>query len=411
MSRKRRRRLSVAVALTALAAGGIWLAAPGGGDEITEWVEVRRGDLVIGIEVTGKLRAVDTSSLGPPPLRDYWEFKIAHMAPEGQEVEAGTPVVSFDTSDLRQRLLQQRAEADQARKQIEKTEKTLAMTRRQSLLQLDEARARQRKSQLKVDVPPELSEDRELSLARLDKELADTEVEHLTRRLEASDRSAAAQLAALRAQLERAEQKVAQLTEAIEQMARKAPRAGTVIYVTDWNDQKKKVGDTCWKNQSVVEVPDLSRMKAEGEVDEADAGLLREGQPVAVRLDAHPDVEFEGRVSSIWKTVQQKSWRNPLKVAKLEILLDETDTMRMRPGMRFRGEVEAERIVDALLLPVGAVRADDGSPRVARRAFSGVEWVPVELGRRNDRFVEVLGGLMEGDAVALSAESVGENPS
>ena len=374
--------------------------------EAVEWVRVARGDLVIGIDVTGKLRSVNTISLGPPQLREYWEFKIAQMAPEGQEVEAGTPVLGFDTSDLRQRLLQQQAEADQARKQIEKTEKTLAMARRQSLLQLEEAEARLRKAELKIDVPPELSKAKELTLARLDHELATREVEHLRRRLEASDRSAAAQLAMLNAQLERAEQSVGQITDAIEQMVRTAPRAGTVIYVTDWNDNKKKVGDACWRQELVIEVPDLSRMKAEGEVDEADAGLLASGQPVSVRLDAHPDVEFKGSVSSIWRTVQRKSWRNPLKVARLEIDLDETDTERMRPGMRFRGEVVAERIPDALLVPVDAVLADGDKPRVARRGFAGAEWIPVELGRRNARFVEVLSGIEEGDEVALSARAV-----
>jgi multidrug efflux pump subunit AcrA (membrane-fusion protein) len=402
---RRRWRVSWLLGLLALAAAAYFVLADDSGDSV-EWVKVGRGDLVIGVEVTGKLRSVDTSSLGPPQLREYWEFKIAHIAPEGQEVEAGTPVLSFDTSDLRQRLLQQQAEADQARKQIEKTEKTLALERRQSLLQLEEAEARLRKAQLIVDVPEELSKAKELTMARLDHELSTQEVGHLRHRLEASDRSASAQLATLRAQLERAEQSVKQLTEAMEQMVRKSPRAGTVIYVTDWNDNKKKVGDSCWKQEYVIEVPDLSRMKAEGEVDEADAGLLADGQTVSIRLDAHPDVEFKGSVSSIWRTVQRKSWRNPLKVAKLEIDLDETDTERMRPGMRFRGEVVAERIADTLLLPVDSVRADGGKPRVARRTFTGVDWIPVELGRRNDRFVEVLSGVKEGDEVALSARAV-----
>ena len=84
---------------------------------------------MLGVEVTGTLRAIDTSLLGPPQLPQYWEFKIAYMAPEGNEVEPGTPVLGFDTSDLQQQLQRQQAEAAEARKQIEKTQNTLNLTR------------------------------------------------------------------------------------------------------------------------------------------------------------------------------------------------------------------------------------------------------------------------------------------
>jgi multidrug efflux pump subunit AcrA (membrane-fusion protein) len=143
-------------------------------------------------------------------------------------------------------------------------------------------------------------------------------------------------------------------------------------------------------------------MKAMGMVHEADAGRVAEGQRVTLRLDAHPDVEFTGRVASIWRTVQRETWRSPKKVARLEIALDETDTRRMRPGMRYRGTVEVDRVPDALLVDADAVFLEPEGPVVYRRTLVGHEAVPVELGRRNPRRVEVLRGLREGDAVSLT---------
>ena len=97
--------------------------------------------------------------------------------------------------------------------------------------------------------------------------------------------------------------------------ASKAERDGTVIYVRDWNDQKKKVGDACWKGESDPRASGPERMKADGSrCHEADAGRLAEGQRVTLRLDAHPDEEFTGRVASIWRTVQRETWRSPKKV-------------------------------------------------------------------------------------------------
>jgi multidrug efflux pump subunit AcrA (membrane-fusion protein) len=142
-------------------------------------------------------------------------------------------------------------------------------------------------------------------------------------------------------------------------------------------------------------------MKGEGMVDEADAGKLAEGLRVTLRLDAHPDVEFSGSVRSIWTTMRPKSWRSPVKVARLEIALDRTDTQRMRPGMRFRGQVETERVPDALTIPLEAVFLGPDGPLVYRPSFLGARPVAVALGRRSGDRVEVLEGLREGQRVSL----------
>jgi multidrug efflux pump subunit AcrA (membrane-fusion protein) len=331
-----------------------------------------------------------------------WRFKIAQMAPEGEEVAPGTPVLAFDASELEQRLQREMAERDAARKRVEKTEKELALSRRQDLLRQAESEAALGKAELAAESPEEFAAAKDLALVRLDLELARKEVAHLKARLTSTQRSADATLAALRDQYERAEQDVVDTQRDIEQMRVVSEREGTVIYVTDWNDQKKKIGDTCWKGESILELPDLSVMKAVGRVYEADAGRVAEGQRVTLHLDAHPEEEFTGRVASIWRTVQRENWRNPKKVVRLEVELDRTDTRRMRPGMRYRGKIEIDRVVDALLVDSDAVFLEETGPVVYRRTLTGHEAVPVELGRRNDRRVEVLGGLDEGDAVSLS---------
>jgi HlyD family secretion protein len=399
LARIRRRWLLLALVL--LVPAGYWINSAITGEQEVQWTEVERDDLVLSVEVDGTLRAVESSKFGPPQIKYFWEYKIAHLAPEGEEVTKGTPLVAFDTSELEQLLETQQAESDQARKQIERTEKNLDVVKRQDRLRLEEARARLRKAQLKVERPGELSSAQELQIARLDLGLAGNEVAYLEQRLETSERSAEAQLAVLKNQRDEADQRVAEINDAIGQMRIAAPRDGTVIYVTGWRGEKKKVGDTCRANESVLELPDLNKMMAEGQVDEADAGKLAEGQRVTFRLDAHPDQEFSGNVASIWKTVRRKTWRNPLKVAKLEIELDETDTRRMRPGMRFRGKLETERISDALLVPVDAVFLGPEGPLVYRSSLLGHEAVEVKLGRRNEDHVEVLEGLAEGDSVSL----------
>ncbi len=142
-------------------------------------------------------------------------------------------------------------------------------------------------------------------------------------------------------------------------------------------------------------------MEADGEVEEAQAGRVRDGQPIALHLDAHPDHEYHGSVKTISRAVQAKSWRNPLKVVSLTLSLDETDPDKMRPGMRFRGSIEIDRHEDVTLLPVEAVFRVDGETVAYRHGFGGLKTVPVRLGDRNADHVEVIEGLEPGDSVSL----------
>lgn len=379
---------------------GVWLAARGSGAEQGDWVEVRRGDLALGVEVTGTLRAIDTSLLGPPPVNGLWDYKISHLAPEGKEVKAGTPVLGFDTSELERRLEEKSAESASAQKEIEKREIDLTLKRRDDELRLAEAMARQRKAQLKVDRPEDLAAASDLARSRLDLDLATREIGYLQEKLVSERRVADAELASLREKRDRADQRVREIQDAIRRMSVSAPRDGTVIYVSNWRDDKKKVGDSCWRGEKVVEVPDLERMKAQGEVDEADAGKIAVEQRVTLRLDAHPGVEFVGKVKSIWGTVQRKSWNNPLKVVRLDIELESTDRQRMRPGMRFTGTIETGKLANVLVIPAEAVFPTPRGPVTWRETRFGAEEVRLTLGQRTAKEFEVLAGLAAGDRVS-----------
>ena len=408
MSRQRRsgRRWAIA-AVAPLLLGGFWLTGALDSDDELQLVRVVRKDLVLQVDLTGELHSVETRLLGPPPVSGQWNFKISHLEPEGSEVAKGTPVLSFDDSELRTRLERQIAEAEEARKRIERTERSLEVSRGEDELRLAEAEAKLRKIRLKLATPEGLVAPKELEADRLDLEYAELEVRLLTDRLAAARRSAESQLAALRAQRDRAERQTASIRESIEAMVRKAPEGGTVVYVDNWQDEKPAIGDTVWRSQWVVELPDLTHMRAEGQVDESDSGRLAEGQRVLLRLDAHPDVEFSGTISSIWDTVQRENWRSPRKIVRLEIELDETDRRRMRPGMRFRGEIEIERFPDSLLVPQSAVFRSASGPIVYRKSLFGLDAVRVELGRRDANDVEVLQGLEEGDQVSRTEPAGG----
>jgi multidrug efflux pump subunit AcrA (membrane-fusion protein) len=400
--RRRWRGLLIVLAVMAVSAWGVRAAV--GGDSSVGWVDATVRDLVVGLDVEGTLASRDSSLITPPPLPDVYDFNISFMAPEGSTVETGRPLLGFDTSELERQLLEQENQLEQALKNIEKLDVDLDQQMLQLQLQLAEAQAGRGKAELAADVPEDLRSENEAEIARLDLRLAQREVQSLTERIDAARRAGAAERSALVALRDRASSRVTKLQSSIKQMMVVAPRPGTVIYYTNWRGEKKKVGDSVWRQERVIELPDLQSMLARGEVDEADAGRIEVGQPVTLRLDAHPDTEFHGRLESIWRTVQRKrGTRNPIKVVRIEVSLDETDTERMRPGMRFRGTIEARRMESVLTVPTYAVFPTDVGPVVYRRTLLGHERVPVTLGARNATLVEVLDGLSPGDTIADTA--------
>jgi len=397
MSRGRR---LAATGLLALGLGAWWFAGRASGEGAGGWIEVRRDDLVLGVETTGTLAAVDSAYVRPPEIPEMWNQKVAYLAPEGAEVRAGTPVLKLDDSELQKKLVEKLGEASTAQQELEKKEASLAQARGEDELHLAEAEAKQRKSALKAQVPPELAASHELAEARADLDLAEREIAYVKEKMRLAAQRGVAERAELTAKRDRALGRVAEIRRQIEQMTVRAPRAGTVVYVGDRRGEKKKVGDSVWEGEQVIEIPVLSRMRADAFVDEADAGRIAVGQAVHLRLDAHPEILFTGRVVSIHTAVEQKSDAERQKVVGLSVALDRTDPLRMRPGMRFQGMVETGRASRLLLVPSEAVLATASGPLVYRKTLLGIEAVKPRLGRRNGQAVEVLSGLAPGDRVA-----------
>ncbi len=390
-----------AVAGLAVLAAGAWGVSRGiEAIDDASWVRVERRDLVIGVEASGELQAVDSADLGPPALRSVWDFKISFMAPEGSEVAAGDPVLRFDVTRLQRQLQEKVAERDSAIKELEKRSTDFEIRRRDLMLELAEAEAQLRRAELKLAVPGQVAARRELEQARIDQRLAELRLGHARSSLENLDRRRGADLAALAGKRDQAASRVREIESHIAAMTVAAPRPGTVIYKTRRGD-KRKVGDSVWRAEKVIQIPDLERMVGEGEVAEADAGRLAAGQRVTLRLDAYPDRQYSGKVSKIHRTVQPKSWRNPQKVVRLEIELDDTDVVRMRPGMRFRGEVEVERVAETLVVPQETVVSRPEGTAVVVRSLAGKREVFPTFGKRNADLFAVVSGLEEGDRVLL----------
>ena len=399
-ARLSRRRILVLLGLLLVAAAAVWARAGwrSAADVLTP-VKAAREDLVLTVDVDGELAAVRSTDIGAPPVTEV-EFKISFLAPEGAAVKTGQPILGFDTEALNRLLVDKKAELAEFTKKAEQKEVDLRMKLLEIEQQVAQGEADLGKAELKAEVPPELQQRVELEKARLDFKGRQRDLENLQADRRVTQSMGEAELRSLRNQRDRARGRVEALEAAIEKMMVKAPQDGIVVYRTNWRDEKKKVGDSMWFGETVLALPDLSQMRADGFVDEADGGPVAAGQKVTIRLEARPDLDLYGRVKTVGRTVRQRSWRNPVKVFKVDVALDRTDPTMMRPAMRFRGEIETGRLPGLLLVPRDAVFLREKGPVAWVRRGLGWTEVPVRLGRSNRRQVEVVEGLAEGDRLS-----------
>jgi HlyD family secretion protein len=364
----------------------------------SEWVLVSQDTLIVGVDIEGTLKAVDSTSIEPPSLQSMWNFTISDIIADGELVEAGTKLVTFDSNDLSERLQAKQNERDSTQVTLEKRRFEISLSDQDATLALAEAEAAVRKAVLGADQSSELTANLILQNAKLDLEAAKANVEHLRKQMERRRANNRRELATRESWVRTADKAVKNLERDIAKLTIVAPRAGTAV-VNERNNEKFKVGDQVWRAANVLQVASLDKMMAEGTVDEADFGQLALGQKLHLRLEAHPDSEVEGTLTEIARTVQQ-SRSDPTKVAKVELDISPVEGLKLRPGMSFRGEVETERIEDAVIIPLSSVFSSSAGPIAFRQSEGSVELRPLVLGKRGKRGVQVLKGLTAGDKVS-----------
>jgi multidrug resistance efflux pump len=362
-------------------------------------VDVKRDDLVIGVEISGVLEAIDSTDVHPPTIGEIWDFKIANLASDGDDIKAGTPVISFDPSEIMKELETMQNEADAAQKQLDKKRDDAALARRDDELKLAQAESDLKKATLKAEGPSDLAAAAELQSEKLDEQNAKLALAGAKYHAEATRKSDEQELAQLAQKAAYAKHRADVLAKSLTEMQVASPRDGTIVLGTNWQGEKRKIGDSAYRGETVLQVVGLDKMRAKGIVDEVDLARVGVDQHARLRLDALPDVELSGTVTEIAKNVAAKSQVDPSKVAKLTIILDKT-AVPLRPNMRFRGRVETEIVPHVVQVPVEAVFVTPEGPVAYRATSAGVERVKLVVGKRSATAIEVKSGLAPGDRVS-----------
>lgn len=149
----------------------------------------------------------------------------------------------------------------------------------------------------------------------------------------------------------------------------------------------------------LYQIADLSSVWVLADVFEQDLGMVHQGQPAAIRVDAYPDKVFNGKITFIYPTVTPET-----RTAKVRIELANGQGL-LKPAMYARVEIASSHSEEkALTVPDSAV-LDTGTRQLVLVDLGQGRFEPrvVKLGMRADGYVEVLEGVQAGEAVVVSA--------
>lgn len=159
-------------------------------------------------------------------------------------------------------------------------------------------------------------------------------------------------------------------------------------------------GDMYSAQQPVLTVMQINPVKLLINISESYYSQVKIGMPIDINLDVFQGEHFEGKISLIYPTIDERS-----RTFAAEIKLNNNNN-KLRPGMFARVKIQfgtAKRV----LVPDQSIVKQSGSG--ARYVFvydSGkVEYIQVELGRRIENEFEILSGIKNGDQVVVSGQS------
>lgn len=426
------------LAVSALTVFVYWVRA--GADEGME-ATAARGELTARLTSSGTLRPVQSITYRSPiPGRDV---EIRDLTPEGSRVNAGDVVVRLDTTDLEIELARVRQDHRQAQMDLQVAEgeyeeagaEVKAVAEGEGALTVEEARSNLQRAEKKAErLRQEYENLKPLrdkgfitrdELARTEEQLDEAEeamvlarrrtdiVVQMTHPRE-QKRAAlglsqkAAQLGLVRTKLGELQIRLDLLERLIEGCTIRARGPGLVVYEENLqvNPRRKlRIGDRVFATQGIVTIPEVSRMQVEASVSESEVHRVSAGQAADIHVEAFPGLKLTGRVTRVG-TLATTATNRPFDDKRFDLVIAlDPSTAELRPEMSVRADVVVGSRTNVLMVPVTAVFNNQGTRVVYVVGATGTEPRRVDLGESNDRMVEIVAGLNEGERVSLAPPS------
>ncbi|SDQ42437.1 HlyD family secretion protein [Pseudoxanthomonas sp. CF385] len=306
------------IAVVALLGGGAWWWTSRKGDAAESayrTATVERGDIRVAISATGTLSAISTVTVGSQISGQVTDVLVDYNS----EVKKGEVLARIDPSTYEAQIAQGNAQIANAQANLKQAQATLANA------ELDYTR--------KADLGKQkLVAQSDVDLARASRDQARAQVNAA----QASIRQQTASTQTTRVNLDRT--------------VIRSPVDGVVL--TRTIEPGQTVAASLQAPELFTIAEDLSKMKIELAVDEADIGQVKVGQSVSFTVDAFADRQFRGEVQQVRLSA---TTTNNVVTYPVVVSVDNTDGTLL-PGLTVNAEIEVSKRDNILKISNAALR-------------------------------------------------------
>ncbi len=236
------------------------------------------------------------------------------------------------------------------------------------------------------------------------------------RGLEQIERDNASLLEQARATMEAADQEYIKENERreryltfIENCKIYAPQDGMVAYAGGgrrYYGGEIRAGSNLRYRQKILTLPNLSKMQIKTSVHESVLDQIQTGLKVDVRIDAFPNLSYQGSVKSIAVLPDQGNYMSSDTKVYETVVTIEDEVDQIKPGMTAVVEIHIDYLKNVISLPVQAIVQIKDQNWVYADRNGSIERQDVVLGKTNEKFVEIISGIFEGDRVVLNPMAI-----
>ncbi|MCR9245362.1 MAG: efflux RND transporter periplasmic adaptor subunit [bacterium] len=237
-------------------------------------------------------------------------------------------------------------------------------------------------------------------------ENAELEVERVVASNDAERKNSQFDVDAKQKEFEVAEERFENLNKQIDNAVIFSPGSGLVVYskVSRGRGDSEPVeeGTSVRERQSIIILPDNSKLKCEIKVQEAMIDKVRIGMPALISAEVRPNESLTGRVTYVAPVADSNSrWSgSDKKVYTTHVLLDGVNQDEsLKAGMKAAATITVDTVKNVLTVPIQAVRRDRAVNYVWKRTAEGPIAVQVDVGANNQEKVEIRTGLDAGDMI------------
>jgi HlyD family secretion protein len=364
-----------------------------GPDEYT----VMEGPFRQSFTETGELEAISSIPLFMPRIRwEYgYEFKIVGLAENGRMVKEGDTVIQIDPSNIQKVIIAKEEALESARAASKKQQVQMENNVQEIQAQLRTEKAMFDLKKLELE-RSKFDTEAKRKIKDLEFKQATIRMNKLNRQLERKPIMDNYDYRVQKIKEQQVEADLAGAKQVLDQLVIRSPKEGLFQVGTSmftYPPTNIKLGDRIYTGGLIGKIPDIFKMKVRTAVNEADITKIKMGLKVLVRMDALPEIAFNGKITEISRVCLP---RDKEKIFKVVVEIEESD-LRLKPGMTVSCEYVCSETDKALYVPNNCLLREQDKYFVFQKNGGTPEKTEVKAGPSNSHHTMIYSGIEPGE--------------